>query len=77
MCDTHVSSCDYVAQEVIALLTVSCQKGQCTGLPFHFVFCKHLQHRVNTIFENKVYQTQFREEVTVTFVENAGEVTKL
>jgi hypothetical protein len=37
--------CDYVAQEVIALLTVLCQKGQCTGLPFHFVlFCKHRWH---------------------------------
>jgi hypothetical protein len=34
-----------VAQEVIALLTVSCQKGQRTGLPFHFVFFrKRLRH---------------------------------
>jgi hypothetical protein len=44
-CDSHVSSRDCVAQEVITLLTVSCQKGQRTGLPFHFVFfCKHLRH---------------------------------
>jgi hypothetical protein len=33
-CNTHASSRDYAAQEVIALLTVSCQKGQRTGLPF-------------------------------------------
>jgi hypothetical protein len=31
---------------------------------------------VNTISENEVYQTQFREEVTVKYVENAGKVTK-
>jgi hypothetical protein len=31
----------------IALLTVSCQKGQHTGLPFHFVFFrKHIRHPV-------------------------------
>jgi hypothetical protein len=31
---------------------------------------------VNTISENEIYQTQFREEVTMKFVENAGKVTK-
>jgi hypothetical protein len=37
--------CDYEAQEVIALLTVSCQKTQRIGLPFYFVFIhKHLRH---------------------------------
>jgi hypothetical protein len=31
---------------------------------------------VNTVSENEVYQTQFCEEVTLKFVENAGNVTK-
>jgi hypothetical protein len=31
---------------------------------------------LNTISKNKVYQTQFREEVTVKFVKNAGKVMK-
>jgi hypothetical protein len=31
---------------------------------------------MNTISENEVYHTEFREEVTVKFVENAGKVTK-
>ena len=44
--------CDYMAQEFFALLTVLCQKVQCTGLPFQFVsFCKHLRHPVHTISE--------------------------
>jgi hypothetical protein len=42
---------DCAAQEVIALLTVSCQKGQCTGLSFHFMFnCEHLRHPTWTQF---------------------------
>ena len=37
--------CHYMAQEVFAFLTVLCQKVQCTGLPFQFVFFrKHLRH---------------------------------
>jgi hypothetical protein len=45
---------------------------------FHFVFIrKHLGHpSMKTISENELYQTQFCEEVTVKFVENAGKVTK-
>jgi hypothetical protein len=31
---------------------------------------------MNTISEKEVYQTQFREEMTMEFVENAGKVTK-
>jgi hypothetical protein len=31
---------------------------------------------MNTISENEVYQTQFCEEVTVKFVENAGKMMK-
>jgi hypothetical protein len=31
---------------------------------------------MKTISENEVYQTQFHEEVTMKFVENAGKVTK-
>jgi hypothetical protein len=31
---------------------------------------------VNTISENKVHQTQFCDEVTMKFVENAGKVIK-
>jgi hypothetical protein len=31
---------------------------------------------MNTISENEVYQTQFCEEVTVKFVENAGKLTQ-
>jgi hypothetical protein len=31
---------------------------------------------MNTISENEVYQTQFLEEVTMKFVENAGKMTK-
>jgi hypothetical protein len=70
--------CDYAAQEVISLLTVSCQNGQLTGLPFHLVFIrKHLfgtQHEHN--FRKRSLQTQFHEDVTVKFVENADKVTK-
>ena len=58
--------CDYMAQEVIAFLTVSCQKVQRTGLPFQFVFFrKYLWHPACT---------QFHEEVTVKLEENAGKV---
>ena len=43
--------CDYMAQEVIAFLTVSCQKVQWTDLLFQFVFfCKHLWHPACTQF---------------------------
>jgi len=51
-CDTPcLVLCDYMAQEVIAFLTVSCQKVQCTGLPFEFVFFrKHLRHPACTQF---------------------------
>jgi hypothetical protein len=52
-------------------ITTSCQKGQNTGLLFHFVFFhKQLQHPAWT------HQTRFCEEVTVKFVENAGKVIK-
>jgi len=44
---------NYSAQEVIAFLTVSCQKVQRTGLLFQFVFFhKHLQHPACTQFSN-------------------------
>jgi hypothetical protein len=43
--------CNYATQVVIAFLTVSCQKGQRTGLPFNFVFNrKHLRHPAWTQF---------------------------
>jgi hypothetical protein len=65
--------CDYTAQEVMALLTVSCQKVQHPGLPFQFVFFrKHLWQPACTQF---LKQIQFHEEVTVKFEENAGKMT--
>ena len=55
---------DYMAQEVFAFLTVSCQKVQRTGMLFQFVFFrKHLRHPVCT---------RFREEVTMKFEEMQG-----
>ena len=43
--------CDYVAQEVFGFLTVLCQKVQCPGLLFQFVFFhKQLRHSVCTQF---------------------------
>jgi len=67
--------CDYAAQEVIAFLTVLCQKVQSTGLPFQFVlFCKHLQHLACTQFLKLKFIRQFHEEVTMKFEENAGKV---
>jgi hypothetical protein len=36
----------------------------------------NLAASVNTISENEVYQTQFCDEITVKFVENAGKVMK-
>jgi hypothetical protein len=45
---------DYTAQEVIVLLTVSCQKCQRTSLSFHFMFiCKILRHPAWTEFPKK------------------------
>jgi len=42
---------EYTAQNVIAFLTVSCQKVQSTGLPFQSVFFrKHLRHPAYTQF---------------------------
>ena len=52
-CVQHPSlvPCDYTAQEVIAFLTVSCQKVQRTGLPFQCAFFrKHLRHPACTQF---------------------------
>jgi hypothetical protein len=43
-------------------------------------FCVHPEGSsapsVNTISANEVYQTKFREEVTIKLMENAGKVTK-
>ena len=65
--------CDYMVQEVFAFLTVLCQKVQCTGLPFQFVFfCKQLRHPVCTQFPKLKFLTQFREEVTMKFEEMQG-----
>jgi hypothetical protein len=70
-------TCDCVAEEVITLFIVSCQKGQRTGLSFHFVFFhKHLRHPAWTHFPKTMLIRQFHEEVTMKFVENAGKVTK-
>jgi hypothetical protein len=52
--------CNYAAHELIALLTVSCQKGQRTGLLFHFVFIrKHLWHPAWTQFLKMKFFRQY------------------
>jgi sugar (pentulose or hexulose) kinase len=42
-----------------------------------FIKCVAIDTCVNTISENEVFQTQFREEMTVKFVKIAGKVRKL
>jgi hypothetical protein len=68
-------SCDCAPQGVIALLTVR----KVNALARRFIVCSSVssfgtQREHN--FENEVYQTQFREEVNVKFVENAGKVNR-
>jgi hypothetical protein len=50
------------------------KKREFISKPFILPFDVHTVHYFSTYHE--VYQTQFREEVTVKFVENAGKVTK-
>lgn len=41
----YINPNDYMDQEILTLISVLCQKGQCIPLAFNFVlFCKHLQH---------------------------------
>jgi hypothetical protein len=55
------------------------QVSKVNSLACHFILCSSVNNfgtQREHNFQNKVFQTQFREEVTVKFVENAERVTK-